>query len=172
MVKIMEINALVLAVVVISVALTTFVCSVLGKYCAAKYLIPLDNYRNRSRRSRISNYRRARRHCHCNVRPRNIVEEEENDTFVVNLTHADGNQPRQQVNNDAGIRRQNCGNKLEITKKSDQNVALSVTFDRLGIRSDKANHHVELNPSLNLNLPDDSTSGDNQINLSKFPFSH
>ena len=167
----MEINALVLAVVVISVALTTFVCSVLGKYCAAKYLIPLDYYRNRSRRSRISHYRSARRHCQCNVRPRNIVEEEENDTFVVNLTHGNGNQPRQEVNNDAGNRRQNCGNKLEITKKSDQNVALSVTFDRLGIRSDKAHHHVELDPCLNLNLPEGSTSGDNQINLSKFPFS-
>lgn len=59
----MEVDALALIVIVISVSLTTFVCSVLGKYCFEKFLVEPVEYR-RKRSTRASRYRRSVYHCH------------------------------------------------------------------------------------------------------------
>jgi len=64
----MEVDALVLVIVVVSVALTTFVFTILGKYCFEKF-VSVDNH-STLRRSQRRRSRTTRRHaCHCHPCP-------------------------------------------------------------------------------------------------------
>ena len=172
----MEIDALVLLVIVISVSITTFVCSILGKYCSAKFLIP-NSSRLPSPRPRQKSRNRRRScsattcHCHCGKSNNNVRKSHHrrylNDPVAINICPSSGEQI--QLNTLGPLAPPAAPGAGGISG----NEGASQTFLRLGIKSSRdggKNFDLErqFQLSADLNSPERGHSNNNNIILSKY----
>ena len=143
--------------------MTTFVFSVLGKYVAI--WISTKTMPESTRRRYESRYRPRTRcsrrvvHCNCLSTKRKATQTNNCESYVININPPENEEAKATSNKGSG--------RIEVRKKVDQNIALSVTFDRLGIPSDRPSNQFDLDHHLQFQGPDESVINGGNIQLSK-----
>ena len=160
----MEVDAVVLIIVVITVSLTTFVCSVLGKYCFENLLLSkLDKRSRRQRSSRSSRCHGSRHrqivHCHgCTIAPQPRPYGRRTTRLNSAPDHVAVNICQPSPEDDVKLYTFSRG------APKPENLSHSQTFARLGMRASKDGECIDIDQGLR-------ATQDSEMHFSKRHFS-
>ena len=157
----MEIDALALVIIVIAVALTTFVCTFLAKFCFEKYV---DGEFQTRRQRKFRSFRTRRAPCHCHRCPPGLSQALSSkkslrriqDAVAINVSRA----------SEEDIRlRTFAPSPLAVPTTAADNASPSETFARLGIRMSKDSKNFDFDRQLQL-----AHTSSSEINISNLFF--